>query len=171
MRSQTKLSTRRSVALLCTLVVTAIGAAMAEEVVVQVQSLVVRAGKGSMHPPVGEAKKDERLTVIERQPDGWLKVQIAGNRQGFVKETALEPRSAANLTPLVRGASALTGNTSDTGASAAARGIRPDADKYASGKGMNTTGLQQMIANRDRVSGDRWVQFAQEGNVGPAARR
>ena len=66
------------------------------------------------------------------------------------------------------GANQLTGNTSDVGAAAAARGIRDDAAVYASSKGYNTAGLEQMVQNRERVAGQRWVEFTQQGKVGPA---
>ena len=143
-----------------------IGAAMAEEVTVQVQTLVVRSGKGSMYPPVGQAKKDQKLAVTERQGD-WLKVKIDG-KDGFVKETALRPAGATGLSAAMEGAANLTGGTSDVGASAAARGLTDDAEGYASAKGMSTAGVEQMIKNRDRVAGQRWIEFTKEGRVGPS---
>lgn len=144
-----------------------IGVALAEDVIVQVQTLVVRSGKGSMHPPVAEVKKDSTLSIIERQPDGWLKVAVDG-QEGYVKESALKPREASMISGLSAGANALTGSTSDVGATAAGRGINDDAAIYAQSNGMNTAPLDQMIANRDRVAGQRWVQFTQQGQVGPA---
>lgn len=144
-------------------------ALLAEDVVVQVQTLTVRSGKGSMYPPVGEVPKDSTLQVVERQPDGWLKVNLNG-QEGYVKETALKPREASMVSGLSASANAVTGNTSDVGATAAGRGINDDAAVYAQSKGMNTAPLDQMIANRDRVAGQRWVQFTQEGKVGPAAK-
>jgi uncharacterized protein YgiM (DUF1202 family) len=146
-----------------------VGVAIADDVVVHVQTLVVRSGKGSMYPPVGEVQKDARLQVIEKRPGGWLKVKIDGGGEGYVKESALEPREASLVSGLSAGANAVTGNTSDVGATAAGRGINDDASVYASSKNLSTAALDQMIANRDRVAGQRWVQFTQEGRVGPAA--
>lgn len=139
----------------------------AEDVIVQVQTLVVRAGKGSMYPPVGEVQKDSALTIIEHQDDGWLKVSVNG-QVGFVRESALKPRDAGMISGLSAGANAVTGNTSDVGATAAGRGINDDAAVYAQSNGLNTAPLDQMIANRDRVAGQQWVAFTQEGKVGPA---
>ena len=160
---------RRSSArvLLFVAVLTGIGAAVAEEVVVEVQSLVIRSGKGSMYPPVAEAKVQDRLIVIERQPDKWLRVRFA-DQEGFVRETALVARGSGGLSEAIKGASALSGNSADIGATAAARGVGEDTAVYAYSKGMSTAGLQTMIANRNRVAGERWISFTQEGNVGPA---
>jgi hypothetical protein len=104
--------------------------------------------------------------VVAREPDDWLKVQFGG-KEGYVKATALSPRGATGLSAWAETA-APAGRTSDVGASAAARGISDDAVRYAAAKGMNKAGLEQMIRNRDRVAGQRWQQFAQEGKVGPA---
>jgi hypothetical protein len=141
-----------------------IGTVLADEVVVEVQKLVIRSGKGSMYPPVAEAKVNDKLTVVERQPDDWLRVQYAG-KEGFVKGAALKPRGATGLSGLAEGANKLTGNTSDVGASAAARGIDANALEYASSKNLNTAGLEAMVQSRQRVAGERWVQFVREGNL------
>lgn len=143
-----------------------VGAALAEQVIVEVQTLIIRSGKGSMYPPVAEAKKQDRLVIIERQPQKWLKVRF-NDQEGFVRETALVARSTGGLSDAVKGASALSGNT-DIGASAAARGVGQDTAVYAYSKGMSTAALETMIANRNRVAGDPWIRFTNEGKVGPA---
>jgi uncharacterized protein YgiM (DUF1202 family) len=144
-----------------------VGVVLAEQVMVEVQVLPIRAGKGSMYGTVAQAKRGDRLDVIQREQDDWLRVQFAG-KEGYVKGTALQPRGSTGLSAWAEGATQLTGGTSDVGASAAARGISQDAVNYASSKGMNKAGLEQMIRNRDRVAGARWQQFANEGKVGPA---
>jgi hypothetical protein len=141
--------------------------AVAEQVVVQVQTLVIRSGKGSMYPPVAEVPNQTKLDVLERQPDGWLKVK-ANDKEGFIREAALKPRSPSMLGGASSAANTLTGNTSDVGAAAAGRGISEDAQAFAVSKGYNTAALDQMIANRNRVAGQRWIMFTQEGKVGPA---
>lgn len=160
-------SIRSRTALLLGLALAGAGVAMAEDIVVQVQAVAIRSGKGSMYPPVAQAANQQRLEIVAREPEGWLKVKIAG-KEGYVKESALKPRSPSMFGGASSGVNALTGNNPDVGASAAARGIKDDAAKYASSKGYNTAALDQMIANRDRVAGERWVQFAQEGKVGPS---
>lgn len=158
---------RRSWALMLGVAMAGAGVALAEDVVVQVQSVSIRSGKGSMYPPIGEATNQQRLEIVERQADGWLKVRLAG-KDGYVKEAALKPRSPSLFSGASSGMNALTGNNPDVGASAAARGIKDDATQYASSKGYNTAALQTMIDNRKRVAGERWVQFTQEGKVGPS---
>jgi hypothetical protein len=64
-------------------------------------------------------------------------------------------------------ANTLTGNTSDVGAAAAARGIQDDAYVYASSKGYKTDALQEMVANHNRVAGDPWLRFTYEAKIGP----
>lgn len=160
-------SIRCRMALMLGLALIGAGVAVAQEAVVQVQSVVIRSGKGSMYPSIGEATNNQRLEVIERQADGWLKVRLAG-KEGYVKESALKPRSPSMFGDASAGMNALTGNTSDVGATAAARGISDDANKYAASKKYNTAALEQMVANRNRVAGERWVQFTQEGRVGPS---
>lgn len=154
-------------ALLLGLALTGAGVAMAEDVVVQVQSLTIRSGKGSMYPSIGEATNNQHLEVIEHQADGWLKVRLAG-KEGYVKQSALTPRSPGMFSGASSGMNALTGNNSDAGAAAAARGIKDDVAQYAASKNYNTAALEQMIANRNRVAGQRWIQFTQEGQVGPS---
>jgi hypothetical protein len=140
--------------------------AAAEQVLVEVQVVQIRGGKGSMYGTVAQAKKGDRLDVVAREADDWLKVRFNG-QDGYVKRTALTPRGSTGLSAWAEGASA-SGRTSDVGASAAARGISEDAVRYAAAKGMSKAGLEQMIQNRDRVAGQRWQQFVQEGRVGPA---
>lgn len=146
------------------------GVVLAEEVVVQVQTLVIRAGKGSMFPPVAQAKNQDKLEVIERQPDGWLKVKTSAG-DGFIKESSLKPRDPGILSGLSQGANAVSGNTSDVGASAAARGIGEDAFVYASNNRMRTDALERMVRTRDQVAGQRWMQFTREGQIGPSKSR
>jgi uncharacterized protein YraI len=156
---------RLGIVVLATLLI-AVGAAVAEQVLVEVQMLPIRGGKGSMYGTVTQAKKGDKLEVVAREPDDWLKVRFNG-QEGYVKGTALTPRGSTGLSAWAEGASSMSGRTSDVGASAAARGVSADATNYAASKGMSKTGLEQMIRNRDRVAGQRWQQFTQEGKVGP----
>lgn len=144
-----------------------LGAALAEEVVVEVQTLVIRSGKGSMYPPVAEARNQDKLLILERQPDKWLMVRF-DEQEGFVRETALVARKSGSLSSALKGTKVLTGDTSDIGASAAARGVGEDTAVYAYSKGMSTAGLELMIASRNRVAGEPWVRFTEEGKVGPS---
>lgn len=155
-------------AVVASLLVTAVAAAIAEEVVVQVQSVTIRKGKGSMYGVAGEATYQQKLTVLERQADGWLKVQIAG-AEGFVRESALVARRTSSGVGKASGAAmAASGEPSDTGAAAAARGLKPLSVELAGANGQSTAALEQLIQNRSRVVGEPWIQFCQQGQVGPS---
>ena len=58
--------------------------------VVQVPTLTVRSGKGSMYSIVGTLKSQDQLDVLEEQSDGWLHVKVAG-KDGYVNKQWLIP--------------------------------------------------------------------------------
>jgi hypothetical protein len=161
---------RRRAAVLAGLLVLGTGVAIAEQLVVQSESVVVRSGKGSMYPPVGEIRKNASIEVLERQAGGWLRVKV-GDKEGFLREESLKPRDNRSLSGVTQITNAVSGNNPDASAVAAGRGIENDAMVYASQHNYNTAALQSMIASRDRVVGQRWIQFTTEGKVGPAAGR
>lgn len=160
---------RRRAAIFAGLLVLGAGVAIAEQAIVQSESVVIRSGKGSMYPPVVEVRKNGSIEVIERQTGGWLRVKV-GDKEGFLREDALKPRNPGMFSGASQVANTVSGNNPDAGAVAAGRGIQDDAIAYASQHNYNTAALQSMIASRDRVVGQRWVQFTTEGKVGPAAR-
>jgi hypothetical protein len=159
---------RRGAVVVASLLVLGAGMAIAETVVVHSESVVVRSGKGSMYPPVGEVQKNGSLEVLERQAGGWLKVKV-GEKEGFVREDSLKPRNPGMLSGAASALNTVSGNNPDAGAVAAGRGIQDDAITYATQHGYNTEALKAMIESRDRVAGQRWIQFTTEGKVGPAA--
>ena len=151
---------------------TGAGLALADEIVVRAKAVDIRAGRGSMFPVVATLKSGDRLQVEERQGK-WLRVSVGG-KEGFVVETALAAAGGSGLGALSQGANTLAGNAqaSEVGASAAARGIGVDpvAAQYASSQGMSTAGIEQMLANRNRVvNSGQWLKFTQQGKVGPSA--
>jgi hypothetical protein len=143
-------------------VVLCTGIVVAEQLVVAVDELVVRSGKGSMYPPVATLSQKDKFEALEHQPNGWLRVK-AGDQEGFVKETALTPRKVSNLSGAAGSAQA-----SDVNASAAARGLDPNTIKYATTKGMKTDGYFKMLENRNAVVGEPWLKFTDAGKVGPS---
>jgi hypothetical protein len=139
--------------------------AMAEDVVVKQPSVIVRAGKGAMYEEVATARKGEKLTVVAREGK-WLKVR-AGGREGYVFEAAVSGQGGGGGLGGISGLMAAgsgTGTASDT---AAGRGVGESLN-WARGNGMDPSGLNRMIAARQRVTGREWETFVQEGKVGSA---
>ena len=123
-----------------------------------------------MFPLVGIVKKGERLDVLEKQNDGWLRVQVNA-KDGYVWAKSLEPPPNGGLLAGLD-VSKLSGNRGDPNASsvtasAAAKGIDEGARFYASTNNYKMDGLIEMIDARDSVAGDPWFDFLREGNVGP----
>ena len=148
----------------------AIGANVIERRDILVEQIKVTENKGIMFPVVGILKKGDKLDVLEKQPDGWLKVQFDG-KEGFVWANNLEPPKNGGLLAGID-ISKLSGNRSDPNASsvtasAAAKGIDGDVRFYADKSNYKLNDLVQMIDNRDSVTGTVWFDFLREGNVGP----
>src|SRR5437763_12476886 len=138
-----------------------------ELITVRVPLLDVWAKKGSMYGTVATLKQGDQLQVIEKQPDGWLRV-AAGDKEGFIRETALVPPKSGGFGDAFKGMNVGRTDAADPSASNAARGIEPGATFYAGAKNLNVDGLQEMINARREVSGTRFEDFLREGNVGPA---
>ncbi len=163
----TRPNRRYALALLSLLVIgTALAAA---DYVVHVQRLLIRSNKGSMYPVVREDQYqlNDVLPVIERQSDGWLKVKV-GDKDGYVKETALAAGKSMNLGGITPGAGGMSGNaqTSDVSASAAASGL-DEAKAFAVDKHYDITPLIKMRESRQRVEGQPWLNFTYAANLAP----
>ena len=142
----------------------ATSAARAEDVYVAKPSVVVREGKGSVHPAVATVRKGERLTVVAREGK-WLKVQV-GKRQGYVFDASVSP------TPVRGGPSlgeALGSNAeaSRTSAGAAAKGLEPQAEAYADEKNLDREPLEEMVRLNRSIEADELEKFMADGDVGP----
>ena len=51
---------------------------------------------------------------------------------------------------------------------AAAKGLEPEAEKYARNKNYNKAALDSVVALNKSVKGSAWMQFCKDGQVGPA---
>lgn len=139
----------------------------AEDVFVKQSAAVVRAGKGSAYEEVVTVRKGDKLQVVARE-GSWLKVR-AGGREGYVFQTAVDTaKPAGDLgADLGRMFSGASGGTAASSANAG-RGLKDGAVLYARANGMNTAGLDRMLAFRKSVTGRDWESFTTEGKVGPA---
>ena len=79
--------------------VLAASAVLGEEIWVKSATAEIRAGKGAVFPLVATAEKGAKLTVISREPKGWIKVK-AGDKEGYVYENSIsdkEVKGGGNL--------------------------------------------------------------------------
>ncbi len=165
-----KRSKRRFVWFAGVLCAAALGATVIEQREIKVEQVKVTAGKGIMTGLVGILKQGDRLDVLEKQTDGWLRVQL-NNQEGYVWANSLEPPpnggllAGLNVTKMSgdRGDPTASGAT----ASAAAKGINPSTTFYASNNNYKMDDLIEMMDSRDSVAGNPWFDFLREGNVGP----
>jgi len=147
----------------------AFSAALADDVYVQSEKLDVREGPGLLFDPVDSVTRNTKLSVLEKTDDGWFKVQTPTGKQGFVFE-----QSVANKQISTAGSDFLSGliGTSDAdakaiGTAAAAKGLEPESQAYAKSKNLSTANLDQVTALNKSVKGKEWMQFCQDGKVGP----
>jgi uncharacterized protein YgiM (DUF1202 family) len=155
-------------ALISAAVISTAGVLLAGDLFVQPDKLDVREGPGLLFDPVESVAKNVKLQELERTDDGWIKVQTPSGKQGYVFKGSVSDKQAA-------GPGLFSGMqvTSDAEAAqmstgAASKGLEPEADKYAASKNYNKAGLDSVIAMNKAVKGKQWVQFCQDGKVGPS---
>ncbi len=101
------------------------------------------------------------MRVLEQDPKSWVLLQrdvASGAQKGWVHVKALE----ASATKPGEGefGKALTGsNSAEISAAAAAKGIEPQTQIYASTKGWNTDGLREIKRRRESVTYDEFAAF------------
>ncbi|MCY2954384.1 MAG: SH3 domain-containing protein [Planctomycetota bacterium] len=160
---------RRTIALAAGLLAgtLAAGAVLAEDVWVKSESAEIRSGKGAVFPLVAKAEKGAQLTVISREPKGWIKVKV-GDKEGYVYENSISPqqvKGGGNLFSAM-GAGVEASNLS---AGAAGKGLEPQAEDYAKGKRLDPGPMNWLIAFRKKIVPKEWAAFTAEGKVGPDA--
>jgi hypothetical protein len=153
---------RRWAAVAATVVcVAGAGIAIGEDVWVDRPVAPIRSGTGSIWPIVAEAKKGDKLTVLERK-DKWLHVQI-GDKDGWLYDDELSAREVAPE------AVATADQTQSGGAASAnaGKGFLP-AD-YALKKGYTEEPLKTLETNiASVISPDGLEKFMTDGKVGDA---
>lgn len=145
-------------------------AAWAEDVWTKTNATPVRAGKGALHKEVDSVKQGTKLTVLAREGK-WLKVSYDKNGkpvEGYVFEGSISnTRVGGDLAGALGGRT----DTADPSASAAARGLEPQADQYAASKNMDPKVIDRLIELRNSITPEEWEKFTNEGKVGPAAQQ
>ena len=134
-----------------------------EEVWVNRPQVQIRSGKGAAFPVVATAAKGSKLQVVAKE-DRWLKVQFNG-AEGYVLADAISSREVKGGGGL--GALASGPDSSGATAGAAGKGLQPEAEAYASSKGMDPKIVDLMIERRRAISGEEWAAFTKAGQVGP----
>ena len=135
---------------------------------VQPDRLDVREGPGLLFDPVESVAKSAKLQELERTEDGWVKVQTPSGKQGYVFKGSVgdkPPSAGGGLTAMNMTSDAEAAQMS-TGA--AAKGLEPEAEKYAQNKSYSKAALDSVVALNKSVKGSTWMQFCKDGQVGPA---
>jgi uncharacterized protein YgiM (DUF1202 family) len=141
---------------------------VAEDLYVQPEHLDVREGPGLLFDPVDSVSKSAKVTVLERTDDGWVKIHTANGKEGYVFQKELADKPPAGPGPLAGLNVTSDAEASQMGTGAAAKGLEPEAEKYASGKNYSKVSLDQVMALNKSVKGKEWMQFCQDGKIGPA---
>lgn len=131
--------------------------AVAEQVTVH-RDIDVVADKNPLADTVETVPTDTKLDVVNR--DGsWVRVRTPAGKEGYVTAD-----DVAGVTSL----SGATGNTNVNGlnVTAASKGLKDDAEKYARQKNLKTDGVNTMYAWGDSVSKKDLRDFAKAGHVG-----
>jgi uncharacterized protein YgiM (DUF1202 family) len=142
----------------------------AADVYVQPEKLDVREGPGLLFDPVDSVTRNTKLSVLEKTDDGWIKVQTPAGKQGYVFSNSVADKQISTgasdfLSGLVGTSDA---DASKIGTAAAAKGLEPESTTYAKNKNYSTASLDQVTALNKSVKGKEWMQFCQDGKVGPA---
>jgi uncharacterized protein YgiM (DUF1202 family) len=158
---------RLRVALLAAALSSVAAVVAAEDLYVQPARLDVREGPGLLFEPVDSVTKSEKVTVLERTEDGWVKIQTRSGKQGYVFQKQLADKPPAAPGPLAGLSVTSDAEASQMGHGAAAKGLEPEAENYARSKSYNKASLDRVIAMNKAVKGKEWMQFCQDGKVGP----
>jgi uncharacterized protein YgiM (DUF1202 family) len=158
----------RAVLLAAIIIGSAAALAVAEDQYVQPDQLDVREGPGLLFDPVDTVKKNVKLQILERTDDGWAKVQTPSGKQCYVfqKELGQQPAAGPGLLSGLNVTSDAEASQMSTGA--ASKGLEPEAETYARNKNYSKASLDQVMAMNKSVKGRQWMQFCQDGKVGPA---
>jgi len=159
---------RLRVALLAAALSSLTAAVVAEDLYVQPARLDVREGPGLLFDPVDSVSKSAKVTVLERTDDGWIKIQTPSGKQGYVFQKELDKKPPPAPGPLAGLSVTSDAEASQMGTGAAAKGLEPEAENYARSKSYNKASLDQVIALNKSVKGKEWMQFCQDGQIGPA---
>jgi len=141
---------------------------VAEDLYVQPEKLDVREGPGLLFDPVDTVNRNAKLQVLEKTDDGWIKVQTPGGKQGYVFGKSVGAKPAAGPGPLAGLNLTSNAEASEMSTGAASKGLEPEAEHYARSKNYSKASLDRVVALNKSVKGKQWLEFCQQGKVGPA---
>lgn len=140
---------------------------VAEDLFVQPEHADLREGPGRLFDVTTTVNKNSKVTVLERTDDGWIKVQTADGKQGYIFQKQVADKPAGGSGPFAFNVTS-DAEASQMGTAAAGKGLEPEAENYAKNKNYNKANLDKVIALNKTVKGKDWMQFCQDGKVGPA---
>lgn len=139
---------------------------VAEDLFVQLGQVQVKSGRGQLFPSVDTVKRNDKLQVLERAADGWIRVRTPSGKEGYVFQKTVGANPTAGQTSV---------GVSDTeaqnlAAPAASKGLEPESKQYASTKNYNPAALNRVTALNEPSDekANRWTAFCNDGKVGPA---
>jgi uncharacterized protein YgiM (DUF1202 family) len=159
--------TRLRAALLTAILGSAAAFVAAEDLYVQPDRVDVREGPGLLFDPVDSVAKNAKVTVLERTDDGWVKVQTPTGKQGYIFQKELANKPPAAPGPLAGLNFTSNAEASQMSTGAASKGLEPEAEGYAHDKNYSKANLDKVIALNKTVKGKEWLQFCNDGKVGP----
>lgn len=141
--------------------------AIAEDLYVQPDHADVREGPGRLFDVTTTVNKSNKVSVLERTDDGWIKVQTPDGKQGYIFQKQLAATPPAGPGPFAFNVTS-DAEASNMGTAAAGKGLEPDAESYARNKNYSKANLDAVIAMNKSVKGKDWMKFCEFGKVGPA---
>lgn len=115
---------------------------------------------------VTTVERNTALTVIAKE-GRWYKVEVNG-KQGFANEQVLADQPVQAGAKKVSLGSIEGGSNPVLDNAAAAKGVTPGAEKYASSKGFGTDGLRELQRRRESVTPAEFERFLGEAGMAGA---
>ena len=110
--------------------------------------------------------RNTALTVIAKE-GRWFKVEVNG-KQGYANEQVLADQPVGPGAKTVNLGSLQGGSNPVLENAAAAKGLTPGAESYASGKGLRTDGFRELQRRRESVTPAEFERFLAEAGAGGA---
>lgn len=139
-----------------------LGMAAAAVVYVSADKLDIVEKKRSVARIVTTVDRNAPLTVLTKE-GAWYKVEVNG-KQGYAYETAVSNKPGAKSKGIAL-SKVKPGRIGELEQAAAVRGLGDATKQYASAKGFDTSGLEQMFELRESLTPEEFDQFLAEGGL------